>query len=168
MAVMTMNNAFGRELTSLLLDPDTGILADCELVSVALINEPFDAADPTLDLGALSRATFTGSAAKAGGGGAAQLFLDPLTATWYLRIVEPAGGFVWICTAAPVSPETIYGLVATQTDSAFAMGAASIPPTLISVSGDGIDPGNVVFQLAGITLAPLYMGQTEHSARPFA
>lgn len=122
---------------------DTAILAAATAMNVHLIAEAFT---PTLDTDftALQEATFTGSAAKAAGTGAQQVFNDPTNGTRVLQILEPAGGWTWECTATPASAETIYGYALTDTANAVTHGTGLLPtPVTINLAGQGITLPNV-------------------------
>ncbi len=105
------------QLTADLLAADTGTLAAATAMHAHLIAAPFDPSID-LDLGDLTFATFTGSAAKALGTGTQPVFVDASTGLRTIVLKEPAGGLVWECTADPVAPETIYGVAVTDTADA--------------------------------------------------
>jgi len=76
---------------------------------VALVVQPFTP-DPNLTPADLVLATFTGSTPLVAGVGAQVVAYDPLAACRFIQIKEPSGGWYWHCTAAPASPETVYGV----------------------------------------------------------
>ena len=121
-----------------LLAADTATLANAVANKVSLVASNF-VPSKTLALGSLTLATFTGSTALSAGIGAQQVFLDPVTNLQQIQILEPAGGWNWICTVDPASAETIYGWV--YTDNAIANVLASgllAAPIPISVAGQGL------------------------------
>jgi hypothetical protein len=80
-------------------------------LKVRLVAAPFSPSK-TLAFGDLTYATFTGGAAKDTATGLPQVQVyDSPSKRWGIMLAEPAGGFNWVCTAAPDSPETIYGVV---------------------------------------------------------
>lgn len=129
-----------------LLAADTGTLAAATALHVHLAAAPFV---PSLDLtlGDLTEATFTGSAAKLCGTGTQPIFYDGVDGLLTIQMKEPAGGFLFECTADPVSPETIYGIYLTDTADAVLWGSALLPaPVTIDAAGQGVDAGEVTFK----------------------
>ena len=106
---------------------------------IALIAQPFTPAG-NLTLAALTLATFTGSAPKAGAAGAQGVGVDPTTGEQVITILPPAGGFIFKCTVAPGSPETIYGyaLVDNAVTNLLATALLSQPVTIRNVN-DQVD-----------------------------
>lgn len=99
---------------------------------------PFNAAD---------EATFTGGAAKSAGLAAQPTYRDPVNGEYVIDLKEPVGGWVWVCTADPAAPETIYGVVVTDNASAVVLGSGLLDePVEIASSGDGVDIGDVQFR----------------------
>ena len=63
---------------------------------------------------------------------------------------EPAGGWHWKCTAAPATPETIYGFALVDAASSVIYASQLIPvPIVIAAVADEIDIGaaQIVFVL---------------------
>jgi len=107
--------------------------------------EPFTPG-PTLDFTTLTEATFAGSAAKTAAAGAQQFFTDPTTGQRICQLIEPAGGWHWLCTADPASPETIYGYVVTdQADAVTLGGDVFEEPFVIAAAGEAVDQDQVRF-----------------------
>ena len=129
-----------------LLAADTSTLAPATANKVALISANF-ALSEELAVGDLTLATFTGSTPKAGASGAQQAGTDPLTGDQVVTNLTPAGGWRWECTAAPASPETIYGYALLDTTLATLLGAALLdaPVTITSV-GDFVDLGAITIR----------------------
>jgi len=127
-----------------LLAADTGTLAAVAAMHVHLVIAPFV---PSLDLviGDLTLATFTGSTPKNAGTGAQQVFDNPLAAGQrVVQILEPAGGWTWICTADPTPAETVYGWVLTDNTNADVYGSELLAaPVTIGSAGQGITVPNV-------------------------
>lgn len=125
-----------------LLAADTTTLAPVAANKIALIAAAFTP-DQDLELADLTLATFTGSAAKAGVAGAQTVGNDPVTGEQMVNIIPPAGGYIYICTVAPASPETIYGFALLDNAAAvlLAVEALAVPITITDV-GDQVDLGN--------------------------
>lgn len=121
-----------------LLAADTAGLANATANKVSLVVSSF-VPSQTLDLDALTLASFTGSTALAAGTGTQQVFLDPVTNQWQIQIKEPAGGWNWICSVTPDPVQTVYGWVLTNgaIDTLLASGVLT-SPIPISVAGQGL------------------------------
>lgn len=129
-----------------LLAADTTTLAPVaanEMVLVTSNTPPVE----TLVIGDLTLATFTGYAPKAGAAGAQQAGIDPATGEQVITVLAPVGGYRWECTAAPASPETIYGFALTDSTGATLLAYAQLAtPVTISDVGDFIDLGAVTIR----------------------
>lgn len=124
---------------------DTTHLAPVTANKIALIAAPF-ALTENLDLGSLTFATFTGSAPIAGTAGAQGVGTDPLTLDQVVTNLAPAGGWRYVCTVAPGSPETIYGYALTDNAGAVLLAVEILPsPIPIQSIGDEVDLGAVTF-----------------------
>src|SRR5262249_26249414 len=116
-----------RFVLATLFSADTGTIAPAASACKAhLIKVPFTPGD-SLDFGTLTEATFTGGAAKSAGTGTQSVMRDPDTNSYIVEILEPAGGWKWICTVAPSSPETIYGVVFTNNAGTQTYGGVLLP-----------------------------------------
>lgn len=91
-----------------LLANDTGTFNDGDPVKVKLIKEPFVPGFDT-DYSALANPVTAGLTTKTAGAGPQDAYVDPATGTLKMQVKEPAGGWLWIASADPVTPETIYG-----------------------------------------------------------
>lgn len=121
-----------------LLAADTASLAAATAMHLHLAKASFV---PGLDLilADLTEADFTGATAIALGTGAQPVFYDVATGNLSILLKPPVGGFVWTCTADPVSPQTIYGCYLTDTADAVLWGAFLLPqPVSIAAAGQGI------------------------------
>jgi len=128
-----------------LLAEDVAFLAAAAVKNVHLIMEPFTPG-PSTDFTTLTEATFTGSAAKTAAAGAQQFFTDPTTGQRICQLIEPAGGWHWLCTADPAAPEDIYGYVVTDAADAVTLGSQLFDtPINISGAGQAIDVDQVRF-----------------------
>src|SRR5262245_12419019 len=90
---------------------------------------------PSLDIavGTLAAHTFTGSAALATGTGAPSTYYDVVSGYRVIELKEPVGGWHWSCTAAPTTPETIYGWFVTDSTGATLLGSGRLAsPVTIS------------------------------------
>lgn len=121
-----------------LLAADTGTLAAVAAMHVHLAAATFI---PSLDLSlaSLVEATFTGGAAKNAGIGTAQTYYNVTTGRREVQILEPAGGWTWICTVAPAAPETIFGFYLTDNADAVLFGAELLAtPITIQAVGQAV------------------------------
>jgi len=87
-----------------LLAADTTTLASVAANHVHLVIAAFVPSLNLSDIGTLTLATFTGSAPKNVGTGTQQTFYDVVAGRRVLQLLEPAGGWTWICTATPGAP----------------------------------------------------------------
>jgi len=125
-----------------LLAADTTTLAPVAANKIALIAAPFTP-DQDLTVGDLTLATFTGSAPKAGVAGAQTVGNDPVTQEQMVNIIPPAGGYIFICTVAPASPETIYGFALIDDAGTGLLAVETLnEPVTISDVNDQVDLGN--------------------------
>lgn len=112
---------------------------------VSLVIAPFTPG-PDTDVTTLTLATFTGGAAKVAGTGAQTTGFDPITLREFIQILEPAGGWSWVCTGAPAAPETVYGVVLTNNGVTVTYGAELLPaPVTITNVGDAVAVGFLRF-----------------------
>lgn len=121
-----------------ILASDVASLGSATACKVHLIAAPFTPG-PMTDLADLTEATFTGSAAKAAGTGTQQIGNAPGTGLRWVQMLEPAGGWTFKCTAAPSSPETVYGWVLTDGAGTTTWFSALLPdPVVIADVGDTV------------------------------
>src|SRR6266851_2618070 len=134
-----------RMLLGSLLAGDNSTLAPVALNNiVSLVKQPFTV-NENLTLAGLMLATFTGSTPKAGTLGPQGSGIDPATQQQVVTILAPAGGWRWVCTGTPATPETLYGYILTDSTGTVILGAAELlNPLLISEIGDEIDLGSVM------------------------
>lgn len=143
-----------RELWQSFIDAaaaDTAYLAAATAMHLHLAAAPFT---PSLDLslGSLTEATFTGSAAKNAGTGAQTVLFDVVTGFEQIQILEPAGGWTWLCTVSPGAPETIYGAYLTDTADAVLLGSFLLEnPVTIDTAGQGLTVAKVTLSYAETT-----------------
>lgn len=132
-----------------MLAADATTLAPVALANhVHLINALFNPAPDTI-FDPTKEATFTGGGAKSAGIGAQQSFRDPVNNDRVVELLEPAGGWTWICTVTPGAAETIYGVIIT--DNADAVTFASFlfaVPVVITNAGDAVVVDNLQLRLA--------------------
>lgn len=129
-----------------LLVADTATLGAVAALKVHLAINSFA---PGLDLalGDLTEATFTGSTAIAAGAAPYDAYYDALTGLYTVRVKEPAGGWNWICTAAPAAAETVYGVYLTNSAGTTLWGAQLLPePVTIDDADQGVGVGDITFQ----------------------
>jgi len=130
-----------------LVAADTAFLAAVTAMHVHLV---LDAISPGLDTDflTLTEPTFTGGAAKNAGTGAQTTFFDPLTGQRVIQLLEPAGGWSWICTVAPASAETVNAVVVTDTADTVTLGSQVLDdPVTITNIGDAITVGTLQLRL---------------------
>lgn len=119
---------------------------------IALIAAPFTESE-NLTVAGLTLATFTGSAPIEGATGSQQSGVKPATGEQVVTILAPAGGWRWECTAAPTTPEGIFGYCLLSNDGLTILGVTTLPtPQSIAGVGDFIDLGAVELTF---TLAPI-------------
>jgi hypothetical protein len=126
-----------------LLAADTATLAPATANKIALVSAAFT---PNENLTAtdLVYATFVGSTPKAGASGPQGVGQKPSTGEQYITILTPVGGWRWVCTTAPGSPETIYGYAMLDTTLATLLAMAIFDtPYIIRNVNDEIDLGSV-------------------------
>jgi len=127
-----------------LLAADTTTLAAASANKVALIIAPFNAADETLVLSALTLATFTGSTPIAGVAGGQTVGNDPATGDQVITIKAPAGGWLFECSAPPTPPQVVYGYCLVDDTVATLLGTEPlVTATTITNVGDFIDLGKI-------------------------
>lgn len=149
---MQPTQALIDRLAALLATDTTTIAPAADAVHIHLAIAPFT---PSLELtvGGLTEATFTGYAPLDAGTGAQQHFVDPATTEWVIQLLEPAGGWTWLCTGGTGLPQTIYGIYATDDADAVLYGAELLDaPITISASGQGVTVGQVRFNLSNDAL----------------
>jgi len=91
-----------------------------------------------------AKATFPGTTPLTNTGGAIPALIDPLTGRLVLRLNLPADGLVWICSTDPSEPETIYGMVFSDSSTTFnsphALASCLLPePVTISNAGQYVE-----------------------------
>ena len=153
---MIATNALVQAMLDLLA-ADTATLGSVTAMKLHLAKNSF-VPGPGLVLASLTPAAFTGSTAKSAGTGTQNVYFDPLTSALLIEILEPVGGWTWICTVDPATPgETIFGVYLTDNAGAVLYGAQLLPtPVLISAAGDGLNFSTARFMLA---LSPFGPGQ---------
>lgn len=133
---------------------DTGSLNQAANANHMCITNTLVVPSENLTIASLSFATFTGSADIACPLGPMGSGIDPVTNQALVTILQPAGGYRWRCTAAPASPETIYGIALTDKTRATLWAYALLPtPAVISQVNDVVDPGAIVINFV---LQPMY------------
>jgi hypothetical protein len=145
---MTSTELLVRRLGTL-LGADTVTLAPAALaVHVHLVIAPFTPGLDT-DIAALTLATFTGSAPKDAGVGPQTVYVDPTTGNQRVQLIEPLGGWNWICTADPAAEEPVYGYVVTDNaDSVtFGSGLVANAPVVIDEAGQGVNVGSIEVEI---------------------
>lgn len=140
---MLPTTAVRKQLGELLAADATTLAPAVNANKIALIAAAFTPSE-SLTIGALTFATFTGSAPKAGATGAQQAGIDPLTGEQVITILDPAGGYRFECTVTPGAPETIYGYALTDNAGATLLAVAALPtPVTISEAGEFLDLGDI-------------------------
>jgi len=101
-------------------------------------------------------ASFTGAGAKSAGVGAQTVYTDSVTQDRVILIKDPAGGWVWVCTVAPLpDPETIFAVVLTDNADAVTLGVYQLlPPIVITNIGDAVVVGSLEFRFPPAFMEP--------------
>lgn len=121
-----------------LLAADATGLANTTANKLALVVSTFTPSR-SLALANITLATFTGSTPLSVGTGTQQVFVDPISNLKLIQLKEPAGGFNWICTATPGTPETVYGWALLVNDLSAILGSGLLDtPIPISAAGQGV------------------------------
>jgi hypothetical protein len=142
----TPSNALLNELQTILA-ADVGSLAAATALKVHLAQAAFTPS-PSLALGTLTEATFTGYSSLLATTGTQQTFNDPTSGNRIIQLKEPAGGWHWQATAGTGLPQTMFGWYLTDNGVSILWGSALFNPTVTLVnSGDGVDIGQVRFGL---------------------
>lgn len=132
---------------------DAAILADPAFVKIALVKAAFNPI-PTLVIGDLTFADFTGSAPKATTVAVAQTFLDPQTGEQIIQINEPVGGWHWQTTNLVNLPQTIFGYALTDPAGAVLWATALLPaPIALNAVAQGVDIPQARFRLSASALS---------------
>jgi hypothetical protein len=103
---------------------------------------------PGLDLllASLTEATFPGYGAKNVGLNTQPVFYDAETGLLTIKLIEPAGGWLWQSTGVPAAAETIYGCYLTDNAGAILYGSQLLEtPVTIDNTGQGIQIDNIDF-----------------------
>jgi len=144
---MTPSNALLDQLQNLLATDATTLAPAVGGVSVHLAKAAFTPA-PTLALASLTEADFAGSASLIAGTGTQQAFLDPITGLRIIQLLEPAGGWHWEATGAPVPAQTIFGFYVTDNANTVLYGSQLLATAVtITAIGDGLDIANTRFAM---------------------
>lgn len=143
---MTPTNLILDEMQDLLAG-DVATLAAVTAMHVHLAMAPFTPG-PTRVVGDFTPATFTGSTAKNAGTGTQQTFVDAISGARVIQLLEPAGGWHWLCTAITNLPQTIYGYYVTDTADTDLYGCVAFTtPIILTASGQAIDVANIRFTM---------------------
>lgn len=122
---------------------DTAFLAAATSMHVHLAIANFTP-DLDLDIGTLVEATFTGGAALDVTSGVQDFFYDVSTGLLTITLLEPAGGWTWVCTVDPLTPETVYGCWVSDTANTGLIGSFLLDsPVTIAAAGEGLTVGNI-------------------------
>lgn len=129
-----------------LIAADTATLGDATACKVALVASPFTPS-PDLVIGSLTLASFTGSTPLEPDTGPQTVFVDVETGYRTVQMIEPAGGWTWLCTATPSPAQTIYGYILTDNAGAVLYGSALLDSQVtISAAGQGLTIDRLIFR----------------------
>lgn len=147
-AVKTLRQQLGE-----LLAADATTLAPAVNANeIHLVTDDFVPSDQ-LVLADFNDATFTGSTAKDCGTGTQNVVMDPASGDQLIVLKEPAGGWLWECTAAPAAPEIITGIILTTDARAALLGMMRLPENVtIQNVGDGVLVGAIILRIPFNTL----------------
>lgn len=122
-----------------LLAADTATLSQAvNANSVSLVISDFTPS-PTLTIGSLTLATFTGSTPLLIELNDQQVGFDPDLMMWFIELVPPVGGWYWECTVAPAAPETVFGgIVRNAAGAVLYASFLKDTPTIIQDVGDSV------------------------------
>lgn len=149
---MVITPAFRAALIAL-IQTTSDLKQVADNLRVYLVNQVFTP-EQVLLFGDVTTATFTGGAFKMAELGNPDVYTDPTTGIQYLQLKDPVGGWSWICTAAPVAPESIYGFIVTTKDTLKVLGAFRFVVTVvITLVGDAVHLGQVRYVPAAILLS---------------
>jgi hypothetical protein len=141
-------STFIQNQISKLLANDTASLAAATAMKVHLANAPFTPAHDMLP-SSMSEATFPGYAAKAVTIGPQASYIDATTGLVIVELEAPIGGWSFLSTTAPTTPETIYGYYVMDNAGAQIMGTALLDvPVTISSANQGFDLGEIKFSFS--------------------
>lgn len=136
-----------RQQLGALLSADATTLAPAVNANeIALVVAPFTPNENLViaNLTLASGTTFTGGGAINVPLGAQGVGNDPVTGDQIVTILAPAGGWRWVCTAAPAGPVTVYGFcLATKTAAALLASQLLPTPIVIQNVNDQIDLGDI-------------------------
>jgi hypothetical protein len=133
-----------RLTLGILLSADTHTLAPTTTPNKMALTNTNVTPSEVLTIASLSFATTAGMGPIAGAAGTQGIGNDPATGDQTITILTPAGGWRFVCTAAPATPETIYGFALTNNGGTALLAYALLPqPVNIAAVGDEIDLGAV-------------------------
>lgn len=129
--------AFNARIAALIA-ADTTLLASADPVTIKLTTNIFTPS-PTLTLGDMAFAAFTGSAAKTVTTGTQVVIHDEESDGFGVQMKEPVGGFNFVCTAAPGTPEVITGYAVILNNATLIATARLDADKEVRVVGDYVD-----------------------------
>jgi hypothetical protein len=139
--------AMVNALASLLAGATAYLAPSASANIVALIVAPFTKG-PNLVVADLTLASFAGSTPIAGMTGTQDVGNDPNTGQQVITIIAPSGGWVFTCTTAPATPQTVFGYALLNNAGTTLLATEYlIPNTTITNIGDFIDLGKITFTL---------------------
>jgi len=137
-----------------LLAGDTTTLAQATNANlIALIVVPF-VPGPSLDFTGLTEATFPGYTALAVGLNAQTVYFDPTTGRRVIEIIPPVGGWQFTSTGATSPQQIVYGFCLVNHAKTVTYGGQLLStPVTIANSGDGLNLGQVAFNLTPFAMS---------------
>jgi len=149
---MVPSNVILDELQTLLATDATTLADPANALHVHLAVNGFTPGN-ALTVADFTEATFTGATALAAGLGAQQEFTDPATGDRCVQLLEPAGGWHWVCTAGTGLPQTVYGYYVTDNTDAVLYGCDRLDtPMVINATGQAVDIPYVRFAFVSPTM----------------
>jgi len=145
---MTPSKALRLQIGELLAADTTTLAQAANENTVSLIISDFTE-DEDLEPGDVDFATFTGSAPIDVELGDQAAGIDPITGDQVISLVPPVGGFRYECTAAPASPEVVFGYMLRNAAGTVNFGTKKLtePVTIENVS-DFVDLGIPEFRVS--------------------
>ena len=144
---MLPTKAVRLQFGALLAADPTTLAPAANANTIALVQSNF-VPNENLTIASFTLASFTGSTPINVPLGAQGVGDDPITLEQFITMLAPAGGWRWVCTGAPASPQTIYGFVLTTKAQALLLAMALfVNPITIQFVNDQIDLGAVQIQM---------------------
>jgi len=138
-----------QDTAATLMAADTAWLAEATpFVSLHLAQNDFT---PSINMSLTDfvECTFTGYAAKNAASAATQVFFDPATTQKVMQVQEPAGGWHFVCSGTPATPQQVTGYYLTDSGATKLIGFGRLDNPIASImNGMAVDIDQVRFTLS--------------------